>query len=307
MKLLDRLRWKPRLVTVRPLAIDLGLFVGSQLDKQGGRGSLASRLSFDREPGPRGRAGPDPYPNIEASWAHTFELDHARLSIGDSPRSEGVRATLPAPRRGCPGRSICIRPAARRARALGVACVARRRGWSGTQALREAESRAIRLRSGALKRFLLESRFGRGPGCQRLLLASSAPDPCAAELRCQATYRFKPGHLFLSPTAPILSLAAHVDALLSELLGGLVEASRLQVQYAGVVVRGAEEDVGRQGRAEQPLRLGGLRGDQVGRPRVEFLGADGVALRGLVAPTRRGPWTVQAGEGSSPIRGTMTG
>jgi protein tyrosine phosphatase (PTP) superfamily phosphohydrolase (DUF442 family) len=156
MKLLDRLRWKPRLVTVRPLAIDLGLFVGSQLDKQGvedlWRVGFRSIVNLAHE----GEPGQILTPNIEASWAHTFELDHARLSIGDSPRSEEFErlcqllVELPRP-------IYLHSTGGERARALGVACVARRRGWSGTQALREAESRAIRLRSGALKRFLLES------------------------------------------------------------------------------------------------------------------------------------------------------
>ncbi len=155
MGLFGRLRAKPRGSSVRPLAIDLGLFVGSQVDKRGieelWRAGFRSIVNLAHE----GEAGQVLSPNIEASWAHTFELDHARLSVGSFPRKEQFE-------RLCQLCDELTRPiylhstGGERALALGLASVARRRGWSGEQALREAESRAIALRSDSLKRFLLE-------------------------------------------------------------------------------------------------------------------------------------------------------
>ena len=156
MKLLSRLRAKHRRSSVRPLPIDLGLFVGSQLDKRGieelWRAGFRSIVNLAHE----GEPGQILSPNVEASWAHTFELEHARLSVGPFPRREDFERLcvllddLPRP-------IYLHSTGGERALALGVAGVGRRRGWSGEQALREAESRAIVLRSDSLKRFLLET------------------------------------------------------------------------------------------------------------------------------------------------------
>jgi len=140
---------------VRPLGIDTGLFVGVQLDKTGveelWRAGFRSIVNLALE----GEPGQCLSPNVEASWAHTFELYHTRLSVGSFPRREEFERLcqllddLPQP-------IYLHSTGGERALAMGLACVSRRRGWSRQQALRESESRAIVLRSASLKRFLLE-------------------------------------------------------------------------------------------------------------------------------------------------------
>ena len=156
MGFLARSYWKPRRSSVRPSSLEPGLFVGSQLDRRGveelWRAGFHSIVNLSLE----GEQGQILSPNVEASWAHTFELDHARLSVGHSPRKEEferLRQLLDELSRPIYLHSTC----GERALALGVASVARRRGWSGEQALREAGSRVIALRSDSLKHFLLET------------------------------------------------------------------------------------------------------------------------------------------------------
>ena len=156
MSILGRLRALPRRFSVRPLAIDHGLFVGSQLDQRGveelRRAGFRSIVNLAHE----GEPGQILSPNVEASWANTFDLHHARLSVGPAPlREEFVRLCqlldeLPWP-------IYLHSTGGERALVMGLASVARRRGWSGETAVREAESRAIALRSDSLKRFLLET------------------------------------------------------------------------------------------------------------------------------------------------------
>ena len=155
MGILARLRAKLRRPSVRPLAIDRGLFVGLQLHKRGvedlWRTGFRSIVNLAHE----GEPGQVLSPNVEASWAHTFELHHARLSVGHYPSKEEFERLcqlleeLPRP-------IYLHSTGGERALVLGLASVALRRGWSAEQALREAGSRAIALRSDSLKRFVLE-------------------------------------------------------------------------------------------------------------------------------------------------------
>jgi protein tyrosine phosphatase (PTP) superfamily phosphohydrolase (DUF442 family) len=155
------LRTKPRRLSVRPLAIAPGLFVGGQLDQRGVEELCRARFRSILNLAHEGEPGQILSPNIEASWAHTFGLEHARLSVGPSPRREDFERLcrlldeLPPP--------IYVHSTGgERALALGVACLARRQGWSSEQALREAESRAGALHSESLKRFLVEILADRG-------------------------------------------------------------------------------------------------------------------------------------------------
>ena len=156
MGLFGRLRVKPRRFSVRPLSIDQGLFVGAQIDKHGveelWRAGFRSIVNLAHE----GEPGQILSPTVESSWAHTFDLDHARLSVGPSPGGEQFER-LCRLLEGLPRSIYMHSTGGERALALGVTFVARRRGWSAEQALREVKSRAIALRSDSLKHFLLET------------------------------------------------------------------------------------------------------------------------------------------------------
>jgi|SRR6185503_7578567 len=155
MRLLGRLHLKSGGYSVRPLAIDMGVFVGWRLDEQGveelSKSGFRSIVNLARV----GEPGQILAPDIEASFARSFEVEHAHLSVGHFPRREQFEQLcqlideLPRP-------VYLHSTGGERALALGVAYVARRRGWSGQRALREARSRVITLRSEFLKDFLLE-------------------------------------------------------------------------------------------------------------------------------------------------------
>ena len=155
MGLLGRMRVKRRRFSVRPLSIDPGLFVGAQIDEHGieelwraGFRSIVD-LSYEGEPGQVLSS------SVEASCAHTFAIDHVRLSVGSSPLAtefERLCQLLTA----LPTLIYMHSIGGERALALGVACVARRRGWSADQALRELECRTT-LRSDTSRRFLVQT------------------------------------------------------------------------------------------------------------------------------------------------------
>lgn len=123
---------------VRPHALGDSLFVGPQLDRRGveelWRAGFRSIVNVADE----GEPGQILSPNVEATWAHTFGLEHARLSVSAFIRAEHVErlrrllARLPRP-------IYLHSTGGERARILGFAALARDR--TPEEALREARSR----------------------------------------------------------------------------------------------------------------------------------------------------------------------
>ena len=135
------------------VTLDEGLFVGPELDPRGIEKLSHAGFRAIVNVAEEGEPGQILSPNVEATWAHTFELAHVRHSVGAFPEREdverlsGILAELPRP--------IYLHATREeRALGLGLAAVAQLRGWSLEQALREAESLAIDSRS--LERLLAE-------------------------------------------------------------------------------------------------------------------------------------------------------
>jgi hypothetical protein len=92
-------RFRRALEALQPLEVEPGLFVGASPDARGvealERAGFRSIVDLDVE----GDPGQGLSPNVEASWAHTFELEHHRVafygpSAGQVPPPPGDLARL---------------------------------------------------------------------------------------------------------------------------------------------------------------------------------------------------------------------
>ena len=148
--------WSKRIAVAAPraVALDEGLFVGPELDRRGierlSRAGFRSIVNVADE----GEPGQILSPNVEATWAHTFELVHARMSAGPFPGREEVDR-LGQVLAGLPRPIYLHATQDERALALALAATALRHGWNAEHALRQSEARGA-LPSDFVTHFLLE-------------------------------------------------------------------------------------------------------------------------------------------------------
>ena len=116
-----------------PVELDAGLFVGPELDRFGiealARAGFRSIVNLADE----GEPGQILPPNVEATWAHTFELEHARLSPGPFPDREDAERLVRLLER-LPRPIYLHATDDERAEMLGLAAVALRRSWAADRA-----------------------------------------------------------------------------------------------------------------------------------------------------------------------------
>lgn len=138
-----------------PVELDAGLFLGPELDRLGIEGLARSGFRSIVNLADEGEPGQILSPNVEATWAHTFALEHARLSAGPFPDREYVARLVQLLGR-LPGPIYLHATDDGKGGLLALAALALRRGWSADEALGEARSRGMNLRTGSAERFLRE-------------------------------------------------------------------------------------------------------------------------------------------------------
>lgn len=139
-----------------------GVAIGSGVDRDAIEGLARAGFRAIVAVGAEGEAGERLSPSVEASWAHTFGMQHGRLYVDGSPRGEAVDA-LSALLARFPRPLYLHSLTGERAAAVALVLYALDRKLDGERALEEAARAGLALSSEDLKRFVVEELRLRAP------------------------------------------------------------------------------------------------------------------------------------------------